>query len=97
MKNENIPADVKSKSLKEAREEINDILMSPDRIKRLQEYGYIVSFDPEYDGRGCSKIQLNVNRSRNGVNNVLYKELIAAMTDLVGVYKDYLKVNGNFV
>ena len=26
MKNENIPADVKSKSLKEAREEINDIL-----------------------------------------------------------------------
>ena len=26
MKNENIPADVKSKSLKEAKEEINDIL-----------------------------------------------------------------------
>ena len=26
MKNENIPADVKSKSLKEARDEINDIL-----------------------------------------------------------------------
>ena len=26
MKNENIPADVKSKSLKDAREEINDIL-----------------------------------------------------------------------
>ena len=27
MKNENIPADVKSKSLKEAREEINEILI----------------------------------------------------------------------
>ena len=26
MKNENIPADIKSKSLKEARDEINDIL-----------------------------------------------------------------------
>ena len=26
MKNENIPADVKSKSIKEARDEINDIL-----------------------------------------------------------------------
>ena len=27
MKNENIPADIKSKSLKEARDEINDILI----------------------------------------------------------------------
>ena len=31
MKNENIPAEVKSKSLKEAREEINDIL---DKLER---------------------------------------------------------------
>ena len=31
MKNENIPADVKSKSLKEARDEINDILNKLER------------------------------------------------------------------
>ena len=31
MKNENIPAEVKSKSLKEAREEINDILNKLER------------------------------------------------------------------
>ena len=28
MKNENIPADIKSKSLKEARDEINEILLN---------------------------------------------------------------------
>ena len=33
MKNENIPADVKSKSLKEARDEINDILTKLENKK----------------------------------------------------------------
>ena len=33
MKNENIPADIKSKSLKEAREEINEILIKLESQK----------------------------------------------------------------
>ena len=50
MKNENIPADVKSKSLKEARDEIDDILnkleskilkdLDPDKLSDLSEVLY---------------------------------------------------------
>ena len=55
MKNENIPAEVKSKSLKEAREEINDILnklekkdadlaSSIDDYKRLIQLNHYIDY-----------------------------------------------------
>ena len=37
MKNENIPADIKSKSLKEARDEINEILKKDLHLALLEE------------------------------------------------------------
>ena len=39
MKNENIPADIKSKSLKEAKDEINEILSKPENQEgNLKDY-----------------------------------------------------------
>ena len=54
MKNENIPADVKSKSLKEAREEINDILnklesKDTDLGESIDDYKRLVELNKHVD------------------------------------------------
>ena len=54
MKNENIPADVKSKSLKEAREEINDILnklesKDTDLASSIDEYKKLIQLNNYID------------------------------------------------
>ena len=54
MKNENIPADIKSKSLKEARDEINDILGKLEKIdtnldKYIEEYQRLIHLNKHID------------------------------------------------
>ena len=54
MKNENIPADVKSKSLKEAREEINDILnklenKDTDLASSIDDYKRLIQLNNHID------------------------------------------------
>ena len=54
MKNENIPADVKSKSLKEARDEINDILnklesKDADLANSLDDYQRLIQLNKHID------------------------------------------------
>ena len=54
MKNENIPADVKSKSLKEAREEINDILnklesKDADLASSIDDYKRLIQLNHHID------------------------------------------------
>ena len=54
MKNENIPADVKSKSLKEARDEINDILnklenKETDLASSIDEYKRLIQLNNHID------------------------------------------------
>ncbi len=54
MKNENIPAEVKSKSLKEAREEINDILnklenKDTDLASSIDDYKRLIQLNNHID------------------------------------------------
>ena len=54
MKNENIPADVKSKSLKEARDEINDILnklesKETDLASSIDDYKRLIQLNNHID------------------------------------------------
>ena len=54
MKNENIPAEIKSKSLKEAREEINDILnklesKDADLTSSLDDYKKLIQLNKHID------------------------------------------------
>ena len=54
MKNENIPADVKSKSLKEARDEINDILnklesKDADLASSIDDYKRLIQLNNHID------------------------------------------------
>ncbi len=54
MKNENIPADIKSKSLKEARDEIDDILGKLEKIdtnldKYIEEYQRLIHLNKHID------------------------------------------------
>ena len=54
MKNENIPADVKSKSLKEARDEINDILnklesKETDLASSIDDYKRLIQLNHHID------------------------------------------------
>ncbi len=54
MKNENIPADIKSKSLKEARDEINDILIKleskeVDLAQSIDDYKRLIQLNNHID------------------------------------------------
>ncbi len=62
MKNENIPADVKSKSLKEAREEINDILnklenKDTDLGGSIEDYKRLIQLNNHIDALFKKKIK----------------------------------------
>ena len=62
MKNENIPADVKSKSLKEAKEEINDILnklesKDTDLARSMKEYKRLIQLNNHIDDLFKKKIR----------------------------------------
>ena len=62
MKNENIPADVKSKSLKEARDEINDILnklenKDVDLTDSLDDYKRLIQLNNHIDSLFKKKIK----------------------------------------
>ena len=62
MKNENILADVKSKSLKEAREEINDILnklesKDTDLARSMEEYKRLIQLNNHIDNLFKKKIR----------------------------------------
>ncbi len=62
MKNENIPADVKSKSLKEAKEEINDILnklesKDTDLARSMEEYKRLIQLNNHIDNLFKKKIR----------------------------------------
>ena len=62
MKNENIPADVKSKSLKEARDEINDILnklenKDVDLTDSLDDYKRLIQLNNHIDSLFKEKVK----------------------------------------
>ena len=62
MKNENIPADVKSKSLKEARDEINDILnklesKDVDLADSLDDYKRLIQLNNHIDSLFKKKVK----------------------------------------
>ena len=62
MKNENIPADVKSKSLKETREEINDILnklenKDTDLGASIEDYKRLIQLNNHIDALFKKKVK----------------------------------------
>ena len=62
MKNENIPADVKSKSLKEARDEINDILnklesKDADLTSSIDDYKRLIQLNNHIDSLFKKKVK----------------------------------------
>ena len=62
MKNENIPAEVKSKSLKEARDEINDILnklesKDADLSGSIEDYKGLIQLNNHIDGLFKKKVR----------------------------------------
>ena len=62
MKNENIPAEVKSKSLKETREEINDILnklesKDVDLSSSIEDYKRLIQLNNHIDGLFKKKVR----------------------------------------
>ena len=62
MKNENIPAEVKSKSLKEARDEINDILnklesKDADLSSSIEDYKRLIQLNNHIDGLFKKKVR----------------------------------------
>ena len=62
MKNENIPADVKSKSLKEARDEINDILnklesKDADLAGSIDDYKRLIQLNNHIDALFKKKVR----------------------------------------
>ena len=62
MKNENIPADIKSKSLKEAREEINDILdklenKDTDLRGSIEDYKRLIQLNNHIDALFKKKVK----------------------------------------
>ena len=62
MKNENIPAEVKSKSLKEARDEINDILnklesQDADLSGSIEDYKRLIQLNNHIDGLFKKKVR----------------------------------------
>ena len=62
MKNENIPAEVKSKSLKEARDEINDILnklesKDVDLSSSIEDYKRLIQLNNHIDGLFKKKVR----------------------------------------
>ena len=62
MKNENIPAEVKSKSLKEARDEINDILnklesKDTDLSASIEDYKRLIQLNNHIDGLFKKKVK----------------------------------------
>ena len=62
MKNENIPADVKSKSLKEARDEINDILnklesKDTDLAGSIDDYKRLIQLNNHIDALFKKKVK----------------------------------------
>ena len=62
MKNENIPADVKSKSLKEARDEINDILnklesQDTDLTDSIDDYKRLIQLNNHIDNLFKKKVR----------------------------------------
>ena len=62
MKNENIPAEVKSKSLKEARDEINDILdklesKDADISGSIEDYKRMIQLNNHIDGLFKKKVK----------------------------------------
>jgi len=73
MKNENIPAGVKSKSLKEAREEINDILnklesKEADLASSIDDYKRLIQLNNHIDllfKRRVKEISLNKKEKKN--------------------------------
>ena len=73
MKNENIPADIKSKSLKEAREEINDILnklesKDADLTGSLDDYKRLIQLNKHIDllfKKKVKEISLTTKKIKN--------------------------------
>ena len=62
MKNENIPAEVKSKSLKEARDEIKDILIKleskdADLASSIEDYKRLIQLNNHIDGLFKKKVR----------------------------------------
>ena len=87
MKNENIPADIKSKSLKEARDEINDILnklesketnlaSSIDDYKRLIQLNNHIDFLFKRKVKEISSITKNEKKCKNIDLSKMQKKLI---------------------
>ena len=81
MKNENIPADIKSKSLKEAKEEINEIL-----AKLESENLDLNSIEVEY------KRLMNLNKHIESIFKIKQKKL-RILNDLNLMVKKRLKIN----
>ena len=74
MKNEIIPADVKSKSLKEARDEINDILnklesKDADLSGSIEDYKRLIQLNNHIDGLFKKKV-----REISGIKKELKKK-----------------------
>ncbi|MBD1172587.1 exodeoxyribonuclease VII small subunit [Pelagibacterales bacterium SAG-MED05] len=73
MKNENIPAEVKSKSLKEARDEINDILnklesKEADLADSLNDYKRLIQLNKHIDllfKKKVKEISLTTKKIKN--------------------------------
>ena len=76
MKNENIPADIKSKSLKEARDEINAILIklenqSTNLDNSLSDYQRLIQLNEHIDGLFKKKLKEISNNKKNDKKKII--------------------------
>ena len=76
MKNENIPADIKSKSLKEARDEINAILIklenqSTNLDNSLSDYQRLIQLTEYIDGLFKKKLKEISNNKKNDKKKII--------------------------
>ena len=76
MKNENIPADIKSKSLKETRDEIDAILIklenqSTNLDNSLSDYQRLIQLNEHIDGLFKKKLKEISNNKKNDKKKII--------------------------
>ena len=76
MKNENIPADIKSKSLKEARDEIDAILIKLENQdtnldNSLSDYQRLIQLNEHIDGLFKKKLKEISNNKKNDKKKII--------------------------
>ena len=90
MKNENIPADIKSKSLKEARDEINEILnkleeKDIDLSSSINDYQRLIKLNKYIDLLFKTKVK-EITKNTKKIKKMIKNKLIKNAKKLIDFY-----------